>query len=256
MKSRKGKLSETDRFLRHALVGLLELKLRSGASTTEVRALIGECIELAAGEGTLSGRKRGLDIHRLASVLRAWHKETRFLSVDGRPAPLPLNGKRGLRGLIRAYYPQAPVAAALAALRRAGLIRRQRGDRWLPTQAHVRISADSQETLDHVSEGISRFLETVLNNVNSHSKTALLFEQSCKVRCLPTSNAPAFKVFVRQQAIAFLTAVDDWLEARVEVPARTRTKSKTCSAGVFTFAYMDPKKRISESRRLGTRPIR
>jgi hypothetical protein len=249
MKLQHGKLSESDRFLRQAIVGLLELKLRSGTSLTELRTIVGQCMAIAADEGELDRRHQGLDIHRLGSVLRAWHKETRYLLPDGRPLPLPLNGKGGLRGLIGAYYPQARIGAALRALKKAGLIRRHGNNRWLPTEAYARISADSQETLDHVSEGVSRFLETVLNNVNSSSKKNLLFEQSCKVRRLPTSNAAAFRVFVRQQAIVFLTAVDDWLEARVERSTRKRTKSKTCAAGVFTFAYMDPLKRTSESRR-------
>jgi hypothetical protein len=102
------------------------------------------------------------------------------------------------------------------------------------------MATDSQEILDHVSEGVTRFLETVANNVNARAKRDLLFEQSCKVRRLPTSDSGPFRAFVRQQAIAFLTAVDDWLEARVENGARRRSKQKTCSAGVFTFAYIDP----------------
>lgn len=243
MKPNRGRLGESDQFLRQALVGLLQLKLRSGTSASQVRALANTCVDLAVGDGGIAGGQQGLDIHRLGSVLRAWHKETRYLSPDGKPLALSLRGRTGLRGLVGAYYPASKVSAALATLKKAGLIKRQRSDRWLPTEAYARISVDSQETLDHVSEGVSRFLETVLNNIHANSKTALLFEQSCKVRRLPTAKAAAFKSFVRQQAIAFLTAVDDWLEARVASSVRKRPTQKTCSAGVFTFAYMDPPKR-------------
>jgi hypothetical protein len=249
MKPQKDQLTESDRFLRQALVGLLELKLRSGTAVAELRALTEQCTNLAAEGAGQDGKQQGLDIHRLGSVLRAWHKETQYLAPNGRPSPLSLSGKGSLHQLIGTYYPQAKVAAALAALKKAGLIRRHGKYRWLPTEAHARISADSQETLDHVSEGVSRFLETVLNNVNSNSKADLLFEQSCKVRRLPTSKAAAFKVFVHQQAIAFLTSVDDWLEARIERTTVARSTSKTCSAGVFTFAYLDSPKRAREPRR-------
>jgi hypothetical protein len=128
-------------------------------------------------------------------------------------------------------------------LKRAGLIKKSARSKWVPTAGHVQISADSQETLDHVSEGVSRFLQTVLNNINAASKDNLLFEQSCKVRHLPTSKAPAFRLFVRQQAIAFLTAVDDWLEARVASASDKNQKIETCSAGVFTYAYIDSAKK-------------
>ena len=234
---------ESDRLLRQALVGLLGLKLRAGEPIDELRALVSECLDVAVNDSALIGQGRGLDIHRLASVLRAWHRETRYLSSDGRPLPLPLKGKSGLRDLISTYYPEANTALAFDTLKRADLIRKYSQTRWVPTQGHVRISVASQETLDHVSEGVSRFLETVLNNINSRTKSNLLFEQSCKVLRLPTSKAPEFRTFVRQQAIAFLTAVDDWLEARVESASKTRTKSKTCAAGVFTFAYIDPVKK-------------
>ena len=250
MKVATKRSAESDRFLRQALVGFLALILRTGTSIKELRALASECLELAAHEGESMTRRRGLDIHRLASILRAWHRETRYLSNDGRPSPLSLRGKKGLHALVAAYYPQARVAHVLSTLKRAHLIKRYGEDQWLPTETHVRISSDSQETLDHVSEGISRFLETVMNNVNSRSKTTLLFEQSCKVHRLPTSNAAAFRAFVRQQAIVFLTAVDDWLEARVERAGRRRKKSKTCSAGAFAFAYIDPLKTIRESKKI------
>lgn len=240
MKGQKKDLTESDRFLRQALVGLLGLKLRSGAPIEELRLLIDECLELAKSDSGFANKQLGLDIHKLGSVLRTWHKETRYLSNDGLPLPLPLFGRVGLRSLINTYYPKSKVELVFSTLKRAGLIKKHARNHWIPTEGHARISASSQEALDHVSEGVSRFLQTVLNNVNSRSKANLLFEQSCKVRRLPTSAAPAFRVFVRQQAIAFLTAVDDWLEARVENANAKYTKTKTCAAGVFTFAFIDP----------------
>ena len=248
MKSKRMSL-ESDRPLREALVGLLGLKLRSGATMDEVRSLVSDCIHLVGSDTRLNDRGRVLDIHSLASVLRAWHKETRYLSNDGRPLPLPLNGRLGLSRLISTYYPEANIASAFETLKRAELIRRHSRNTWVPTQGHVQISENSQETLDHVSEGVSRFLQTVLNNMNSRTKSNLLFEQSCKVHKLPKSKAPAFRVFVRQQGIAFLTAVDDWLETRVEIPKQKRKKSKLCAAGVFTFAYLDPEKKDRRSAR-------
>jgi hypothetical protein len=239
MKPRSKNLTESDQFLRQALVGLLGLILKSGASISDVRALTLECIDLATAEEGQNGKQKGLDIHRIASVLRAWHKETRYLLSDGRPAPLLLGGKLGLRDLIGNYYPIAKVDQVFATLKRARLIKRCGRNRWVPTEGHARLSTECQETLDHVSEGVSRFIETVLNNINSRSKADLLFEQSCKVRSLPSSSRPAFRAFVRQQGIVFLTTIDDWLEARAARSTRVSRKARTCSAGVFTFAYVD-----------------
>ena len=251
MKLRDRKSSESDHFLRQALVGFMSLVLRSGTSLAELRAISAECVQRAADESAHSRKDQGLDIHRLASILRAWHKETRYLTIDGHPSPLLLGGKVGLRSLISTYYPRSKIGVVFETLKRAGLVRRQGQRRWVPTEGHVSSATDSQETLDHVSEGVTRFLETVANNVNSRSKRDLLFEQSCKVRRLPISDSGPFRAFVRQQAIAFLTAVDDWLEAKVESGARRRSKRKTCAAGVFTFAYIDP-----SSKPTGARPLK
>jgi hypothetical protein len=244
----KNRREESDRFLRQALVGFMGLVLRAGTSASELRAISAQCAQRAVEESSSNGREPGLDIHRLASILRSWHKETRYLSTDGYPSPLLLSGKTGLRSLIGAYYPPSKMGVVFNTLKRAGLIRRHGKSRWVPTEAHVRMATDSQETLDHVSEGVTRFLETVANNVNARSKRDLLFEQSCKVRRLPTSERGPFRAFVRQQAIAFLTAVDDWLEARVESGSRRRSKQRTCTAGVFTFAYIDPALKMTKAR--------
>lgn len=248
MKPRDKKLAESDRFLRQALVGFMSLVLRTGTSPKELRAISAECIQRAAEESAHDEKQQGLDIHRLASILRAWHKETRYLAIDGHPSPLLLGGKSGLRSLIGAYYPNSKIGVVFDTLKRAGLVKRHGKDRWVPTEGHVRMATHSQETLDHVSEGVTRFLETVTNNVNARSKRDLLFEQSCKVRRLPASDSGPFRAFVRQQAIAFLTAVDDWLEARVENGSHRSSKLRTCSAGVFTFAYIDPRTRRPEAR--------
>jgi hypothetical protein len=252
MKAKNSKLTESDQFLRQALVGLLGLMLKSGASINIVRALTLECLQRATDEEGSHGKQRGLDIHRLASILRTWHKETRFLSKDGTPSPLLLGGRIGLRTLVNDFYPPAKVALVIATLKRARLIKRHGANHWLPTEGHVRLSTECQETLDHVSEGVSRFIETVVNNVNSRSKADLLFEQSCKVRELPATNCPAFRQFVRQQGIVFLTAVDDWLESRAVGPTRNGKSVQTYTAGAFTFAYID---RIA-SKRVGKKPGR
>jgi hypothetical protein len=149
---------------------------------------------------------------------------------------------------VRSYYTEEKITAVVKTLRAAGLIKRTAKARWVPTGQYARISANSQETLDHVAEGVSRFLETVLNNVNARSKAKLLFEQSCKVRHLPHSQAANFRAFVRDQAIAFLTGVDDWLEARVKQPEKHGRNLRTCAAGAFTFAYIDSAKLLRSTK--------
>src|SRR6185503_6601663 len=95
----------------------------------------------------------------------------------------------------------------------------------------------SSELLTHLAEGVSRFVETIVSNVNTDHADEVLFERSAKVRLFPADAAPEFRIFINAQAAAFLSAVDDWMEAQAE--KAKRKKGRKCTTGVFTFAFMD-----------------
>jgi hypothetical protein len=95
----------------------------------------------------------------------------------------------------------------------------------------------NSELLGHLSEGVSRLVETVISNVTTEQKEEMLFERSAKVRRFPVNASTEFREFVKNQAVAFLGAVDDWMETRAE--AARGSRGKKCAAGVFTFAFMD-----------------
>ncbi|HEU5136906.1 MAG TPA: hypothetical protein VFU13_17290 [Steroidobacteraceae bacterium] len=238
---------ESKRYAREAITQLFGLQLRAGTSVRELRKLVSECLENASKKVSGAKLEKGLDLHRLGSVLRTWHKQTQYLTREGLPRSLYLEGKFGLRSLIRTYYPRGKVEAVFLKLKQTGLIVEREGNRWAPTARHARISVLTQETLAHLSEGVARFVETVTQNAAASTKDDLLFERSCKVTRLPRSDAPAFREFARQQAFTFLISVDDWLESRVTKHQKTR--KETCTAGVFTFAYIDPTTKKENTKR-------
>jgi hypothetical protein len=230
--------NESERYAREAITQLFGLQIRAGTSIRALRKLVEESLAIASKNVSGAKLEKGLDLHRLGSVLRTWHKQTRYLTREGLPRGLGLDGKFGLRSLIRIYYPRGKVEAVFLKLKRTGLIEERKGNRWAPTARHARISELTQETLAHLSEGVARFVETVTQNAAASTKDDLLFERSCKVTRLPRSDASAFREFARQQAFTFLIAVDDWLESRVA--RHQKARKETCTAGVFTFAYIDP----------------
>jgi Family of unknown function (DUF6502) len=239
--------NESERYAREAITQLFGLQLRAGTSVRLLRKLVAECLTTASSDASGARLEKGLDLHRLGSVLRTWHRETKYLTREGLPRSLGLNGKSGLRSLIGTHYPRGKIEAVVSKLKQTGLIEEKRGDRWIPTARHARISDLTQETLAHVSEGVTRFVETVTQNAAASTKEELLFERSCKVTRLPRSEASAFREFARQQAFTFLIAMDDWLESRVARNQKGRKES--CTAGVFTFAYIDPAKKEKSRKR-------
>jgi len=217
---------------------IFSLQLRLGATIEEVLVTANSSIH-AANQNLLaiSQSERDSEVQRLGSLLRAWHRETQYLSKEGFPRPLTIDGKRSLRTLIYAHYPRTQFDSVLKALKVAGLIKTNTRGKWLPTTRHAVFPSLSAELLAHFSEGVARFIETMTRNVATRHKGDALFERSSKVAKLPISAGPAFRQFVNGQALAFLEAVDDWLEGRVEEGKRSRERK--CTAGVYTFAFMD-----------------
>ena len=216
---------------------LFALLLNCGAREKDLRRLVEMSLDAASNDFHFESISSDLDIHKLGEMLRTWHRETCYLTNDGVARRLALGGKFGLQSLISRHYPKEKFAAVFDQLKRTKLIKRDRRGRWFPTEPHARIPMHSQEIVVHLAEGIYRLIETVNRNMNSEDDAEVLFERASKVKHLPFKHAKTFKSFVRQQATAFITTVDDWLEARVERNARSRIN--TCVAGAHAFAFMD-----------------
>jgi hypothetical protein len=226
----------SDAYIREAIVQLLSLKLRAGDTVDSLSQLTNKCIEKARRNSAAANVSHGLDIHRLGSVLRSWHTEAKFLSQEGTPRPLLLSGRNSLKTLIRQHYPAKLVDRVIRRLREAKLVKRNNKGAWIPTDRHARISQPSHEILGHLSEGIARYVETVMNNVSAKDNDDVLFERSCKVTRLPITEFKNFREYVSEQAAVFISTIDDWLERRNVV---TKSSKKTQTAGVYTFAYVD-----------------
>jgi hypothetical protein len=228
---------EHQKAIEEVLVQLFSVLLCTGKTTEDARNTATSCIE-SAKKALHARQKIGFngDAQDFGSILRTWHRQARYLTEDGFPRPLQLAGRNGLRALIGRYYP-TQIDEILSALKSAKLIKATKGSLWIPTGRYAVFPRLTGELLEHLSEGVSRLVETVIGNVTSENKEEVLFERSAKVRQFPAVAASEFREFTRSQAVAFLSAVDDWMEARADSAKGKR--GRKCTAGVFTFAFMD-----------------
>jgi hypothetical protein len=230
--------NDQERVIREALVQIFALQIQQGKTTEEVNQEARKCIlDATRAVQIRTAGKNDLGVQRLGTLLRAWHRETRYLSNEGFPRPLGLEGKQGLKSLICSHYPKDQFSTIFRLLKNAGLIKKDNKGKWFPTTRHAVFPTLSAELLVHFSEGVARFIETMTRNVTARSRTEVLFERSSKVQKLPISRASEFRNFVNAQALTFLEAVDDWLETRVDQGKSSRERK--CSAGVFAFAFLD-----------------
>jgi hypothetical protein len=237
MKDNKKEVLEIEHYLQKAIVRLLHLKLKTGASLQELQSFADACVISAARCHQKEDVNVGFDIHSIAGVLRSWHTDTRFLTGDGNPRALPIRGKLGIQGLVTLHFPSEKFLAVVRTLKESGLIKRAGRSDWLPTERHARVPKATSEILRYMAEGVARLVETVTRNTHTGRKGDLLFERSCKVFHLPLADAAAFRDYSRIQGVNYIMAVDDWLESRVA--ASNAAKARACVAGAFGFAFID-----------------
>jgi hypothetical protein len=233
--------TQADKDIKRAVVTMLSLKLRSGCTPLELKEFVGGCLNEAVAEHQPSKKGEMIWLYQIARVLRTWHAETRFLTINGNPKPLPLKGRDSLRSLVLCHFSPQLIDTVLTTMRRNGLIRRRRSGEWIPTSQYARTPKPTEELLSHFAEGVSRLAETVRRNTSTKRSGELLFERAAQVSDLPRSEAKAFRRYVHTQGISFLTSIDDWLESRSRLPAKK--PNDVCNAGVFTFAFVDDERR-------------
>lgn len=246
-KRHKKSLLEQQRAVQEVMVQMFKILFFSGKSEEDVNAFVAACISAAQFEmHQLPQLGENSNAQDFGSILRTWHRQARYLTSDGFPRPLSFEGQNGLRLLIAQYFPKGQVASIFSRLCATGLIRKNKSNKWVPTERHAVFPKLDSELLDHLSEGVSRLVETIIGNVTADRKEDALFERSAKVLKFPVNSAREFREFVKAQAIAFLSAVDDWMEAKAE--ASKGLTIEKCTAGVFTFAFMDGSRKRKVSR--------
>jgi hypothetical protein len=240
--TRSRKSQKAARLVREAVVQLFALQLATGASREDVQRFAVQCVDHASKKiSTESRRPARTDYHRIGSLLRAWHRETKYLSKDGFPKPLRLSGSPGLNELAQRFCSADGVKPVIDSLKRGRLIKQDRSGRWTPNGNQVVVPYISQAMFEHIADGVARFVETVTRNITNDDRELSLFERSAKVHKFPHAKLTEFHVFVEKQANAFLGAIDDWMEVRANEASKVR--GKKCEVGVFTFAFADGRAR-------------
>ena len=150
-----------------------------------------------------------------AEVMRIWHRDSRFLDRDANPRPLQLNrGANSLTALVRRLDPSGDALKSIGVMRAVGVIRRTSDGRYIPTAESVKIDHLHPLAIEHIAKSVVRLVSTVCRNTDPHRKAIPLIERYAYAPDMSREEAKAFAEFTRNQGMAYLEAVDDWLEQR------------------------------------------
>lgn len=246
MKRRSQAVSKQMQF--RLISSILEFLARIGVPESAIRdaferGLTGSRKFRAAGRGRLIQDGSYLpngDIS--ADLLRLWHRDSRLLSPkDASPRPLHLaRGRHSLRSLVRTLDSKADAAAVLDFMKSANLIRRTRDGRYLPTSDAGTITRLDPFVAEHLARSVVRLFGTVRRNTNLSGSATPLIERYAYVYDLNKAESAAFAEFTKSQGLAYLSAVDDWMEQRRVRKSKigSRGAVQGVVAGVQVVAYL------------------
>ncbi len=152
--------------------------------------------------------------NRAARVISGWVRDERFSDHRGRPATLPVEGKRAsFSRLVRTYSGDVPPRAVLDELLRVGAIERLEDGRVrLLTRAYVP-AADASDKISILGTDVSGLLATIDHNLQCPPGEAR-FQRKVAYDNLPEEAILEFKKFSGSQAQKLLEKLDRWLSAR------------------------------------------
>lgn len=240
-------VSERQRLI--LLGAVLEFMSRCGATENAIReSFENAVIELRNWKSRSKFQRRtGLGVHTQnlpALLLRAWHRDARYIDHEAKPIPLPLNrGRNNLGSVIRRIDPLADSFEILQSMKVLGLIRRTSRGRYIPTSEAAIVDQLHPLLIEHVAKLISRLISTISRNTTSKRDSLPLIDRHAYTANLNPLDRAAFAEFTRSQGIAYLESIDDWLAQRQirQLGASGAAKTRGVAAGVYLFAYLGDK---------------
>jgi hypothetical protein len=178
-----------------------------------------------------------------ADLLRLWHRDGRYINAsDAKPRALLLStGRNSIKSLIRRLSPSADAANVIAFMKSARLIKRTTNGRYLPNTADASaITRLDPFVSEHLARSVIRLFSTVRRNTLEAPAPQSLIERYAYVSDLKLSDRTAFAAFSKSQGLAYLHAIDDWMEQRrcANLRQSIKTTERGVVAGVQVVAYL------------------
>jgi hypothetical protein len=175
--------------------------------------------------------------NRAARVIAAWRRESEFLDVKGKPAPLSVAGLGAtFSELVRRFGGDVPVRATLDELVRVGAVERLEDGRVrLLTRAYVPKMSDADK-LQVLGTDVGHLISTIDHNLRP-VPTGPLFQRKVAYDNLPDEVLPEFRKLSAKRAQALLESLDRWLAQRDRDVTPTVKGSGRNQAGLGVYYF-------------------
>ena len=185
--------------------------------------------------------------NRISQLLSAWHLDPEFLTDDGQPAELPLDGAEGsLETLMKRYAGDLPHGALVKEMQRLGLIEPKAGGYQVLTRHYLR-SAVNPDIVRQAGVALHDHGATLIHNVDQMRDDEARFEGMATTLRLAPRHLRAFHDFVSAKGQKLLEEADAWL-VKHEIKSTGKAKhSQAVRAGLGVYLIQDEIRRGREN---------
>ena len=241
-KSRMSIRSSASEIAARLIESLAGALLHNGVSAAELRRIFHQAADEldASSARSVQGAVLEKDSAMLGSALALWHRDSRYLTADGAPRPLQALGRYpSIQSLVRAAGMRTNSTSHVQLMIDGGLVLDgPKKGTYSPAGRSAKMPEMNEFLTEHLAQGIFKLVQTVTHNYSHRGRSSPVFQQAASVRRLPIRYQTAFKRFTLSQGAAFISNVDDWLEARSNSKGRkAKARQRTMPAGVYAFAY-------------------
>jgi hypothetical protein len=161
--------------------------------------------------------------HQAARVLQLWHSDARFVSSDGRPRDLPVEGSAdSFVALVRVAGGDVPAGAVRAELLAAGAVSEVRDGVLRVLKREYVPENIGEELIAGLSLVVYPAIAGLAHNIEQHGRDTYIQRVAFTDRLIPAA-VPLFRQVARKRTTDFVQAIDDWLssnEVRTDEPQR------------------------------------
>jgi hypothetical protein len=181
-------------------------------------------------------------VNRATRVLSGWHQDVEFTGADGRPLPLPLDGKHpSFTALVRRYSGDMPPKTMLEELQRVHAIECT-DDGYIHALSRAYLpNYGNASGIHELGAALHDLATTIDHNVDPDRKGPRYFQRMVSNERVRAPSLPLFRRIVGERGQQLLETLDDWLSAH-EVSAsedKDRRDSVRTGVGIYFFQNGD-----------------
>jgi uncharacterized protein DUF6502 len=179
-------------------------------------------------------------VNRATRVLSGWHQDVEFTGADGRPLPLPLDGKHpSFTALVRRYSGDMPPKTMLEELQRVHAIERT-DDGYIHalSRAYLPNYGDTSG-IHELGAALHDLAATIDHNLDPDRKGPRYFQRMVSNERVRAPSLPLFRRIVGEHGQQLLETLDDWLSAHEVSATEDKDKRDTVRTGVGIYFFQN-----------------